>query len=91
MPPSWCFRPYTFFSIEWYVNGETVYPVGYKDNLDIERTRSLENSNILTIYLIYLMSTFRLLIFIIIINNDVNEIEVSKKVMPSESHRIVLT
>lgn len=37
------------------------------------------------------MSTFRLLIFIIIINNDVNEIEVSKKVMPSESHRIVLT
>lgn len=64
-------------------------PVGY--NLDMERARDFEKSRtILTIYLSYLMSTFRLPVFIIIINNDINKVEVSKKVMPSKSHRIVL-
>lgn len=64
-------------------------PVGY--NLDMERARDFEKSRtMLTIYLSYLMSTFRLPVFIIIINNDINKVEVSKKVMPSKSHRIVL-
>lgn len=87
----WYFRPYDFFSITRYVYGETVCPIRCKNSLDTRRTRSFANSSILTIYLIYLFSTLRLLIFIVIINNDINKVEVSRKVMSSESHRIVLT
>lgn len=53
----------------------------YKDNLDIEMTRSFEKSN--EILAIYVMSSFGFLIFIIF-NNDINKVEISRKVIPLE-------
>lgn len=62
-----------------YIERETVYPVVHKDNLDTEMTRCFEkSSSVLTIYHIYLMSTFGLSIFIII-NNAIQKVEISKK------------
>lgn len=63
-----------------------------KNSLDIERTEVLQIA--VTNYLPYIPFIYfktLLIFFIVIINNDINKVEVGRKVLPSESHRIVLT